>query len=142
MFIHESKIGVRYAETDQMNCVYHGNYAAYLEAARGEAVRSLGFSYRDIEAMGVVMPVVELNIKYLRPAHYDDLITIKVILKELPTDHKIEFNQEIYSEQGNLLTVGKVVLYFIDIKTKAKTTIPSIFYDSLANCFNEKTLNG
>lgn len=141
MFVHESKIRVRHADTDQMNCVYHGNYAAYFEAARGEAVRSLGFSYKDIEAMGVAMPVVELNVKYLRPAHYDDLLTIKVILKELPTDYKIEFLQEVYNEEGKLLTIGKIVLYFIEITTKAKTTIPSIFYNSLASNFNAQLKN-
>lgn len=137
MFVHESKIRVRYADTDQMNCVYHGNYAAYFEAARGEAIRSIGFSYKDIETMGVAMPVVELNIKYLRPAHYDDLLTVKVILNELPKDHRIEFLQEVYNEENKLLTIGKIVLYFIEIDTKAKTNMPAIFYNKLASFFNK-----
>lgn len=115
---------MRYAETDQMDVVYHGNYAQYFEVARAESIRQLGFTYKDMEAAGVIMPIVELQCKYLRPAHYDDLLTIKTILKELPADHRIEFHQEVYNEQGRLLTVGRVVLYFLLSATKEKTTMP------------------
>ncbi|WEK35180.1 MAG: thioesterase family protein [Candidatus Pseudobacter hemicellulosilyticus] len=124
MFITETPIRVRYAETDQMDVVYHGNYAQYFEVARAESIRQLGFTYKDMEAAGVIMPIVELQCKYLRPAHYDDLLTIKTILKELPADHRIEFHQEVYNEQGRLLTVGRVVLYFLLSATKEKTTMP------------------
>ena len=125
MFTSETKIRVRYAETDQMQVVYHGNYAQYFEVARAESIRNLGFTYRDIENLGVMMPIIELHTKYLRPAHYDDLLTVKVILKELPTDHRIEFHHEVYNEAQKLLTVAKVVLYFVDTKTKEKTVMPA-----------------
>ena len=124
MFTSETKIRVRYAETDQMQVVYHGNYAQYFEVARAESIRNLGFTYRDIENLGVMMPIIELHTKYLRPAHYDDLLTVKVILKELPTDHRIEFHHEVYNEAQKLLTVAKVVLYFVNTKTKEKTVMP------------------
>lgn len=124
MFTSETQIRVRYAETDQMHVVYHGNYAQYFEVARVESIRQLGFSYSDMESMGVIMPIIELHTKFLRPAHYDDLLTVKVILKELPADHRIEFHHEVYNEQRKLLTTGRVVLYFIDAKTKEKTTMP------------------
>ncbi len=124
MFESTTKLRVRYAETDQMNVVYHGNYAQFFEVGRVESIRQLGLSYKDMEAMGVMMPIVELHCKFLRPAHYDDLLTIKTMLKELPTDHRIEFHQEIYNEEEKLLTIGKVVLYFISSKTKEKTTMP------------------
>ena len=117
MYESQTQIRVRYAETDQMNVVYHGNYAQYFEVGRAEAIRSLGFTYKDLEAMGIVMPIVELSSKFLRPAHYDDLLTIKTMLKELPTNHRIEFHQEVYNQTGKLLTSGKVVLYFIDANT-------------------------
>lgn len=124
MFIAENKVRVRYAETDQMNVVYHGNYAQYFEVARAESIRHLGFTYKDMEAMGVIMPVVELQVKFIRPAHYDDLLTIKTYVKELPTDHRIEFDHEVFNEQEKLLTTGKIVLYFIDAVTKSKTIMP------------------
>jgi len=124
MFETTHQVRVRYAETDQMNIVYYGNYAQYFEVGRVESIRQLGFTYKDMEAMGVIMPVVELHSKYLRPAHYDDLLTIKTTVKELPSDHRIEFYQEVYNEKQKLLTTGKVVLYFLNGKTRQKTVMP------------------
>ena len=135
MFIAETNIRVRYAETDQMDVVYYGNYAQYFEVGRAESIRQLGFTYKDMENNGVMMPVVEMHCKYLRPAHYDDLLTIKTTLRELPTDHRIEFHQEVYNEQKKLLTAGRVVLYFLDIKTKAKTAMPAALHEILAPYF-------
>ena len=103
MYTAETTVRVRYAETDKMNVVYHGNYAQYFEVGRVEAMRALGYSYKEMEADGVIMPVVELSCKYLRPAVYDDLLTIKTMLKELTTNHKITFQQEVFNEQGKLL---------------------------------------
>jgi acyl-CoA thioester hydrolase len=124
MFETTTQIRVRYADTDQMNLVYHGNYVQYFEVGRTESIRDLGFTYKDMEAMGIIMPVVEWTAKFVRPAHYDDLLTIKTMLKELPTDHRIEFFTEVYNEKGKLLTTGKAVLYFISAKTKEKTVMP------------------
>jgi acyl-CoA thioester hydrolase len=113
MFVTETQIRVRYAETDQMGVVYYGNYAQYFEVARAESIRQLGYTYKEMEAAGIIMPVIELHCKYLRAANYDDLLTIKSTVKELPTDHRIEFHQEVFNEKGKLLTVGRVVLYFM-----------------------------
>jgi len=135
MFSHDNQLRVRYAETDQMDVVYHGNYAQYFEASRAEAIRQLGFTYKDMEALGVVMPVVELHVKFIRPAHYDDLLTIKTILKELPADHRIEFHQEVYNEKQKLLTVGRVVLYFMNAATKEKTIMPAVLQERLKPFF-------
>lgn len=122
-----------------MDVVYYGNYAQYFEVGRVESIRQLGFSYKEMEHSGVMMPVVEMQVKYLRPAHYDDLLTIKTSLRELPTGHKIEFHQEVYNEQGKLLTAGKVVLYFLDTKTKAKTGMPEPLRRALAPFFEPAT---
>jgi acyl-CoA thioester hydrolase len=135
MFISETKMRVRYGETDQMNVVYHGNYAGYFESARAESIRQMGFTYKEMEAIGIVMPVVELHIKFLRPAHYDDLLTVKTILKELPTNHRIEFHHEVYNEDEKLLTTGKVVLYFMNIKKMEKTMMPKELEDKLIHYF-------
>jgi len=136
MFESSTQIRVRYAETDQMNVVYHGNYAQYFEVGRAESIRQLGFTYKEMEAMGVVMPIVELHSKFLRPAHYDDLLTIKTMLKELPTDHRIEFHQEVYNEANKLLAIGRVVLYLINSKTKEKTTMPQDLYHTIKTYFS------
>jgi acyl-CoA thioester hydrolase len=124
MFESVTQIRVRYAETDQMNVVYHGNYAQYFEVARAEAIRNLGFTYKDMEKLGTYMPITELHCKFLRPAHYDDLLSIKLMLKELPADHRIIFDHEVYNEAGQLLTIGKVVLYFMEAATRQKTNMP------------------
>lgn len=135
MFESTTQIRVRYAETDQMSVVYYGNYAQYFEVGRVESIRQLGLSYKQIEEFGVIMPVVEMNIKFLRPAEYDDLLTVKTSVKELPTNHKIEFHQEVYNEANKLLTVGRVVLYFIDAATKAKTNMPALLKEKLEKFF-------
>lgn len=135
MYISTTEIRVRYAETDQMNVVYHGNYAQYFEVGRGDSIRNLGLTYKDMEAMGIIMPIVDFQAKFLRPAHYDDLLTIKTMLKELPTDHKIEYHQEVYNQHGKLLTIGRVVLYFIDANTKQKTNMPQKFMEIIQPFF-------
>ncbi|HEX7846387.1 MAG TPA: thioesterase family protein [Chitinophagaceae bacterium] len=125
MFSSETKIRVRYAETDQMGVVYHSNYFPYFESARAESIRQLGFTYADMEKMGVIMPVVDIHCRYLRPAIYDDLLTIKTMLKELPVHHKIEFHHEVYNEKEELLVVGKIILYFMESKTMKRTIMPA-----------------
>lgn len=124
MFTTETQIRVRYAETDQMGVVYHSNYFPYFETARAESIRQLGFTYADMEKMGIIMPVIEVQCRYLRPAVYDDLLTIKVILKELPVHHKIEFHHEVFNEKNDLLATGKIILYFMESKTMKRTTMP------------------
>jgi len=135
MYEFNTKVRVRYAEADPMNVVYYGNYAQYFEVGRVESLRNLGISYKGIEDMGIMLPVVELNIKYLRPAKYDDLLTIKSQIKELPTDHKIIFDQEIYNEEGKLLTIGKVKLYFMDSKLGKRASMPSSMLEKLSSFF-------
>ena len=124
MYTSDTQIRVRYAETDQMNVVYYGNYAQYFEVGRVEAIRQLGLSYKDIETNGVIMPVVEFTAKYLRPARYDDLLTVRTILKDWPVDHRVVFHQEVYNEGGKLLTTGKVLLYFLQKDTLTRAPIP------------------
>jgi len=138
MFITETNIRVRYAETDQMNVVYYGNYAQYFEVARAESIRNLGYTYREMETTGVMMPVVEMQTKFLRPAHYDDLLTIRTILRELPTDHRIQFEHEVFNQEKKLLTLGKVILYFVKIGNFEKTVMPESLRHLLLPFFQKK----
>ena len=136
MFISETQIRVRYAETDQMGVVYHSNFFYYFESSRAESIRQLGYTYADIEKMGIIMPVIEVHCKYLAPARYDDLLTVKTILKELPAHHKIEFHHEVLNEKNDLLAVGKVILYFMEVKAMKRTAMPSPLLQKLQAYFD------
>lgn len=138
MYESITNVRVRYAETDQMNVVYYGNYAQYFEVGRVESIRQLGYTYKDMETSGVIMPVVDLHIRYLRPATYDDLLTIKTTIRELPVDHQIEFYQEVFNEAGKMLTSGKVILYFLEQVTRRKTNMPEVLREKLAPYFEGK----
>ncbi len=120
MYTSETQIRVRYAETDQMGVVYYGNYAQYYEMGRAEAIRQLGFTYRELEALGIKMPVTAMSSRYLRPALYDDLLTIKTTLRKLPEGSVIEFHHEVYNEGGELLNTGSVSLVFYDFEKREK----------------------
>jgi acyl-CoA thioester hydrolase len=137
MFTHETLIRVRYAETDQMGVVYHGDYFPYLESGRVEAIRSLGMSYADLEQLGIQMPVVEIQCKYLRPARYDDVLRVRTSLPKLPTDHRIEFHQEIHREAGELLFKAQIKLYFWDKAKNEKTVMPIALLDRLKSFYHE-----
>ena len=135
MYISETKIRVRYGETDQMGFLYYGNYALYYEVGRAEAIRQLGFTYRELEDLGIHMPVVALNAQYFRPALYDDLITVKTLLKELPQSSKIEFHSELYNEAGDLLNKGITTLVFYDPVEKKKVPMHAELQQRLAAYF-------
>lgn len=135
MYSSTTEIRVRYGETDQMGYLYYGYYALYYEVGRAEAIRQLGYTYRALEEMGIMMPVVELNSQYLRPALYDDLVTVKTILKELPEGPKINFHSELYNEKGQLLNKGVTSLVFYDPKEKQKVNMPAVLKERLASYF-------
>jgi|SRR5205809_5583358 len=135
MYRSTTQLRVRYAETDQMNVVYYGNYAQYFEVGRVESIRALGFTYKTMEDEGVIMPVVELHTRFLRPATYDDLITIKTEIRELPASYHIEFHQEVLNEENKLLAAGRVILYFLKKETWKRTNIPQDLQEALAQYF-------
>jgi acyl-CoA thioester hydrolase len=131
MFESEVQIRVRYAETDQMGYVYHGNYAAYFEVTRTEVFRRLGIEYKEMEASGTMMPVLELKTKFIRPAKYDDLLTIKLFVKSKPHGTRIRFEYEVLNEEGTLLTIGETLMVFVDMKTGRPTEIPALIHQKL-----------
>ncbi len=135
MFTFKTQIRVHYALTDQMGVVYHGHYAQFYEIGRTEALRSLGLTYKEVEATGVIMPVTEIHSKFIRPALYDDLLTVVTMVKEFPLHHKIIFHCEIYNENNDLLNVGDVTLYFLNASTKKRTEMPQKIKEKLAQFF-------
>lgn len=136
MFTHKTQIRIHYALTDQMGVVYHGHYAQFYEIGRTEALRSLGLTYKEVETMGVIMPVTEIHSKFLRPALYDDLITVVTTVKELPLHHKIIFHSEIYNEKNELLNAGDVTLYFMEAKTMKRCAMPEKIKEKMNEFFS------
>ena len=133
MYSFETKIRVRYGETDQMSFVYYGVYAQYYEVGRVELLRSLGLTYKELEEMGFALPVVNLNINYKKPAYYDDELTIRTTIKELPSA-KITFYYEMVNANNELLNIGEVVLVFVN-KESGK---PCFAPEMVINKFKEK----
>lgn len=134
MFIYNHQLRVRYGDTDQMGYVYYGNYGYYYEQARSEAIRSLGISYKEIEDSGTMMPITRMNIKYIQPAKYDELLLIKTFVPELP-NRIILFKYEIFNEQNSLINGGETQLIFIDAITKKLKMTPSILLEKMKPFF-------
>lgn len=137
MYSSETKVRVRYSETDQMQYVYYGNYATYYEVGRVEVLRQLGLSYRNLEESGIMMPVLETHSYYHLPAKYDDLLTIKIAIPQLPLV-KIKFEYEIFREDGKKIHSGDTTLAFIDMKTGKPRKAPDKMRELLAPFYNDK----
>ena len=125
MYSATTSFRVRYAETDQMGYVYYGNYAMFYEVGRAEALRKLGFTYRGLEDIGVMMPVLDLHCKFHKPALYDDLLTLKISIPEMPTV-KMKFTYEITNENGELINYGETTLAFVNKSTGRPTRLPDV----------------
>ena len=134
MYISETTVRVRYAETDRMGFVYYGNYAQYYEVGRVEALRQIDTSYKEMEDNGVILPVYTCNIKYHKSAIYDDLLIIKTTIKELPTV-KISFDYEIYNQHNELLNTANTVLVFINKSTNKPCMAPKAFLEKIKKFF-------
>lgn len=125
---------VRYAETDAMGFVYYGNYATYLEVARVDLFRQLGMSYADIEKQGILLPVSEYNIKYLKPSFYDELLEIRTKIKKKP-GVKIQFEYEIFNAKKQLITSASTTLFFLDARTKKVVRCPDFLMKLMEDKF-------
>lgn len=123
-------IRVRYSETDKMGFCYYGNYAAFLEVGRVEFLRERKIVYRELEDLGILLPVSELHINYLSPAKYDDLLKIETTITELK-GAKILFSYEIFNEKEILILTAKTTLVFIDSKTLKPIAVPSFITEVL-----------
>ncbi|MDX2286967.1 MAG: thioesterase family protein [Bacteroidia bacterium] len=130
MIAFETQVRVRYGETDRMGYVYYGKYAEYFEVGRAELVRHLGIPYKYVEDRGILMPVAELDIRYKRPAYYDDLLTIRTSVPELPRS-SFPTAYEIRNEAGELIVTGFVRLAFIDKARMAPVRVPAFVLDAI-----------
>lgn len=125
MLTHDvTDIRVRYYDTDQMGIVYYGNYARFYEIGRVETLRHLGLTYKEVEEKGISMPVYDLNSRFIRPARYDDRLTIRVTIPQLPKT-RLMFIYEIFNQEGQLLNTGQTTLVFVRTDTGRPCAAPA-----------------
>ena len=137
MYTFDFKKRVRYAETDKMSYLYYGNYPKFFEIGRVETLRSLGIAYKDLEDIHhVMLPVVHLEVKYLAPAFYDDHLTIRTSINQLPTK-MISFYHEILNEEGKIINKATVKLFFIDTISNKRVSAPDFLLDKMKRHFDK-----
>ena len=133
---HETKIRVRYKDTDQMGIMHHSNYIVMYEVARTDWLREMGLTYAENERRGIMSPIIEVQSRYLYPAFYDEELTVKVFINEMPTARFI-VHSEVYNEAGKLINTGCVTLGFMHADTRRPCRTPEWFMESLENYKNK-----
>ena len=134
MYQYTTTITVRYGETDQMGIVYYGNYALYYEIGRTEAIKNLGYTYKQMEADGFIMPVLDLQIKYHKAAKYDDVLSITTTIAALPT-RKMTFHTEILNTKEEIINSGFTTLIFLNKTTNRICSPPQKLIELLQPYF-------
>ena len=138
MYTHECQKRVRYGETDQMGYLYYGRYADLYEIGRVEMLRSLGLTYREMEEKEKVMlPVASLQMRFVRPAKYDEMLTIRTSLRQMP-GKDITFHVEIFNEDKKLVNGGTVRLVFVDMTTNKTLPAPLFLTKRLLPYFSNE----
>lgn len=134
MFVSETKIRVCYEDTDQMGVVYYGRYPRFYEIGRTEAIRQMGYTYKELEHLKIFLPARSLNINYIKPALYDELLTVRTIIEKIP-NVKFPIKTEIYNEEGELINKGETVLAFFDGNTNKPRSAPDFFVEKMKEYF-------
>lgn len=130
MITHETQIRVLYRDTDKMGVVYHANYIVFYEAARNELFRAVGLPYTMLEAQGIVTPIIEVESKYKAPAYYDDLLTVRATVRELP-EVRMVVEYEVFNQDGKLLNTGRTVLGYVNMERMRPCRAPKELIDLL-----------
>jgi acyl-CoA thioester hydrolase len=130
MITSENKIQIRYDEVDKMGYVYHGNYARFYHISRTELMRKIGFSDKELEAKNILLPVIEMNIKYLKPVFYDDVITIKTTLQNIPAS-RMRFKHEVYNSNNEVINQAESTVVFVDMQTRKPMKAPGFIVDKI-----------
>ncbi|MBK7129776.1 MAG: acyl-CoA thioesterase [Crocinitomicaceae bacterium] len=134
MYTYNTQIRIRYSETDRMGYCYYGNYAQFFEIGRVETLRSLGISYKELEDQGIMLPVLDYQVRFLKPAFYDDLLTIKTTISKLPSA-RIVFDYEILNENNVLISTAQTTLVFIQDKTMKPCMVPQHLLEKIKPFF-------
>ena len=137
MYSHEIEIRVRYGEVDMMGYLYYGYYSFYYEQARVETMRSLGIPYKKMEELGFLLPVVDLQIHFIKPAYYDDIVRIKTLIKKMPMVRHY-FHYEMYNQQNEIINEANTTLVYLDKETRKPVGCPAFVRDLLNPFFEKK----
>ena len=138
MICAETKIRVRYADTDQMKMVYYAKYFEYFEQGRSDLLRQMGLPYSEIEKMGYYLPVVEAHANYKRPARYDELLNVKIMVREMPAA-RVRIEYEVYNTDTNeLLAEGYTLHSFVNASTGKPARAPELFIEKCTSAFQKK----
>lgn len=135
MIVHDTPFRVPYGDVDRMGFFYHSHYVELFDLGRTELMRHIGLPNAEIEAAGVMLPVLKVEVNYKNPAYYDDLLTIRTTLREIP-GVKIKFDYEVFRENGERITTGAVTLAFMNADTKTACRPPQTLLEKLAPFFN------
>ena len=135
MIVSKEKIRVRYDEVDKMGYLYHGNYAGYFHIGRTELLRKFGLSDKQLEPFNLILPVIEMNIKYLKPVLYDEIVTLKTYLNEV-SKIRVRFYYELFNEKGDLVNEASSSLVFVDNKTRKPMRVPKNILNKIESYFN------
>ena len=135
MFQSSTIVRVRYAETDRMKYVYYGNYPTYYEIGRVEALREIGMTYKSLEDSGIMMPVLELKVKYVKPAFYDEELLVITKIPTLPAT-RIQFEYEIFNSSEELINIGETTLVFVNTSNGKPRGAPEEMIEKLQAFFS------
>lgn len=129
-----TEIRVRYFDCDPMGHSNNANYPKFYEIGRDELFRSLGLPYREVEAAGFMLPLVDLHVRYIKPALYDDLLTVVTSVYEYP-GVKLKFDYAIYNQRNELINEGYTTLVFVDMISRKPMRMPQIVKDKIDGYF-------
>lgn len=136
MISDQIQLRPRYGEVDQMGYVYHANHVTYCHQARTELLRKFGMNDRVLEENHIMLPVIKFSIEYKNPAHYDELLTIKTSISEMP-EIKFRFAFEIRNEKGDLVSMADSTVVFVDSRSRFPIQVPDFVQDKLIDHFNQ-----
>lgn len=131
MISFDAEIRVGYKDTDKMGIVHHSNYIVYYEMARVAALRAWGLSYDEMEKRGIISPILDVSSKYIQPAYFDDLLTVRAFIEEMPMV-RMKVRYEIYNQEGTLINTGHTTLGFLNAETRRPCRVPQYVVESLA----------
>ncbi len=134
MITTENKIEIRYDEVDKMGYVYHGNYAKYYHISRTVLMNQIGICDRELEKQNIILPIIKMNIRYLKPVFYGDIITVRTSLKELP-EIRMQFYHEVLNQNSEIINKAESTLIFVDSKSRKPIRIPENVFNKLQSYF-------
>lgn len=131
MISFDAEIRVGYKDTDKMGIVHHSNYIVYYEMARVAALRAWGLPYDEMEKMGIISPILDVSSKYIQPAYFDELLTVRAIIEEMPMV-RMKVRYEIYNQDQVLINTGHTTLGFLNGETRRPCRVPQYVVEGLA----------